>query len=103
MAGRRVQIAWEEEHTSEALREQYRQEEGEVRSRLHALWLLRTGWSMEQVARVVGVHYRTVQRWVGWYRNGGGGEVCTHHGGGQGEPPWLTPQQEEGVAEEGGQ
>ena len=100
MAGRRVQIAWEEEHTSEALREQYRQEEGEVRTRLHALWLLRAGWSMEQVAGVVGVHYRTVQRWVGWYRQGGIAEVCAHHGGGQGQPAWLTPAQEAAVAEE---
>ena len=38
MAGRRVQIAWEEQDTPEALREGYRrQEEGEVRSRLQAL------------------------------------------------------------------
>ena len=101
MAGRRVQIAWEAEDTPEALREQYRrQEEGEVRSRLQALWLLRTGWSMEQVAGVVRVHYRTVQRWVGWYRKGGVAEVCTHHGGGHGQPAWLTPEQEAAVAEE---
>jgi transposase len=104
MAGRRVEIAWEAEDTAAALREGYRrQEEGEVRSRLHALWLLRSGWSMEQVAGVVGVHYRTVQRWVGWYRNGGVAEVCTHHGGGQGQPAWLTPEQEAAVAEEGAQ
>jgi transposase len=101
MAGRRVQIAWEAEDTAEALREGYRrQEEGEVRSRLQALWLLRTGWSMEQVARVVGVHYRTVQRWVGWYRHGGIAEVGARHGGGHGQPSWLTPGQESAVAEE---
>jgi transposase len=101
MAGIRVQIAWEEQDTPEALRGRYRnEEEGEVRSRLHALWLLRTGWNMEQVAEIVGVHYRTVQRWVGWYRHGGVAEVCVHHSGGQGQPAWLTPEQEAAVAEE---
>jgi transposase len=55
---------------------------------------------MEQVAEVVGVHYRTVQRWVGWYRHGGVAEVCVHHGGGQGQPSWLTSEQEAAVAEE---
>ncbi len=95
MAGRRVEIAWEAQDTPEALRERYRrQEEGEVRTRLHALWLLRKGWSMAQVAEVAGVHYRTVQRWVGWYRHGGVREVCAHHGGGHGRPAWLTPEQE---------
>jgi hypothetical protein len=63
MAGRRVQIAWQAEDTSAALREQYRQqEEGEVPTRLYALWLLRSGWGMGQVAGIVGVHYRPVQR-----------------------------------------
>ena len=101
MAGRRVQIAWQAEDTSAALREQYRQqEEGEVRTRLHALWLLRSGWGMEQVAGIVGVHYRPVQRWVGWYRHGGVAEVCARHGGGRGQPAWLTPEQEGVVAEE---
>jgi transposase len=101
MSGRQIQIAWEVEDTPEALREQYRrQEESEVRTRLHALWLLRTGWSMEEVAGVVGVHYRTVQRWVGWYRHGGIAEVGARHGGGHGQPSWLTPGQESAVAEE---
>jgi transposase len=101
MAGKRVEIAWEAEDTPEALRERYRrQEEGEVRTRLHALWLLRRGWSMTQVAEVVGVHYRTVQRWGGWYRHGGVTEVCAHQGGGHGQPAWLTPEQEATVGEE---
>src|SRR5918999_4035501 len=95
MAGIPVQIAWAAEDTPEALRERYRkQAEGEVRTRRQALWLLRRGWSMAQVAEIVGVHYRTVQRWVGWYREGGVAEGCVHHGGGQGQPAWLTPEQE---------
>ena len=101
MAGKRVEIAWEVEDTLEALRQRYRnEEEGEVRTRLQALWLLRTGWNLEQVAEVTGVHYRTVQRWVGWYRQGGTAEVCVHHGGGHGQPSWLTAEQEAAVAEE---
>jgi transposase len=100
MAGKRVAIAWEVEDTPEALRQRYRNEaEGEVRARLRALWLLRRGWNMEQVAEVIGVHYRTVQRWVGWYRQGGIAEVRVHHGGGEGQPSWLTPEQEAAVAE----
>lgn len=101
MAGRRVQIAWEAGDTPEALEQRYRREkEGEVRSRLHALWLLRRGWGMEEIAGIVGVHYRTVQRWVGWYRHGGITEVCTRHGGGHGQPSWLTPEQEAAMVEE---
>jgi transposase len=101
MAGKRVEIAWQTEDTPAALRELYRnQEKGEVRTRLHALWLLREDWSMEEVARLLGVHYRTVQRWVGWYRQGGIAEVCAHHGGGHGQPSWLTPEQEAAVVEE---
>jgi transposase len=104
MAGKRVQISWEAEDTPEALREGYRrEEEGEVRTRLQALWLLRKGWGMEEVAGIAGVHYRTVQRWVGWYRQGGLAEVCTHHGGGHGQPSWLTPEQEAAVVQEAAQ
>jgi transposase len=104
MAGRRVQIAWQVADTPDALRERYRrEEEGETRTRLQGLWLLRTGWNMEEVARVTGVHYRTVQRWVGWYRQGGLAEVCARHGGGYGQPSWLTPEQEAAVAEEAAQ
>jgi hypothetical protein len=72
VVGRPVTIAWQEEDTIEALHEAYRTEAtGEIRTRLQGLWLLRRGWTMRAVAPVVGVHYRTVQRWVGWYRHGG--------------------------------
>lgn len=101
MAGKRVQVPWKVEDTPEALRERYRREkDAEVRTRLHALWLLRLEWDMEVVARTVGVHYRTVQRWVGWYRQGGIAEVRARRGGGHGQPSWLTPGQEGAVAEE---
>ena len=40
----------------------------EVRTRLHALWLLRRG---EGPTAVVGVGRNAVQRWLRWYREGG--------------------------------
>lgn len=94
-------MAWANADTAEALWERYREEgNGEVRSRLHGLWLLRTGWSLRDVAAAIGVRYRTVQRWVSWYRHGGIEEVCAHRAGGYGQPRWLTPEQEAALAEE---
>src|SRR5918992_2694317 len=46
-------------------------------------------------------HRATVGRLVPAGR--GGGEVCAHHGGGHGQPSWLTPEQEAAVAEEAAQ
>ncbi len=71
MAGKRVEIVWAAEDTPETLGNRYRRhEDGEVRTRLHALWLLRRGWGMPQVAEIVGVHYRTVGGWAGTGRAG---------------------------------
>ncbi len=101
VAGRHVAITWTAEDTAASLRERYRRQgDGEVRTRLHALWLLRTGWGMEQVASIVGIHDRTVQRWLGWYRHGRLAAVCARQGSGYGQPAWLTPAQEAAVAEE---
>jgi transposase len=68
--------------------------------RLQALWLLRCGWRMEKVAEVVGTDYRSVQRWVAWYRRGGLAEVHGHRMGGRGQPAWLSTEQQEAVATE---
>jgi transposase len=46
------------------------------------------------VAEVMGTHYRSVQRWVAWYREGGLSEVRRHQMGGQGPQPWLSPEAE---------
>ena len=48
------------------------------------------------MAQTVGVHYRTVEEWVGWYRAGGLVEVTRHQVGGprrQGKRP-LSAEQE---------
>jgi transposase len=97
--GRPLRIDWQDE--AEALGAAYRQErDREVRPRLQALWLLRQGRSLADTAAVVGVHYRTLQTWLAWYRAGGLAAVGAHHQAGKGRAAYLTPtQQDELVAE----
>ncbi len=92
---RRLQIDWQEDE--QTLYELYKQEkDAQNRTRLHALWLLRSGRPMTEVAPLVGVHYRTLQEWVAWYRQGGLGEVLSHrHGGHGGCERRLSAQQED--------
>ncbi len=101
MAGRRLRVVWQAADTAEALRRAYRAEaDAAVRMRLHGLWLLRSGRPVVEVAATLGVHYRTVQRWVRWYEAGGLAEVRAHHQGGPGPQPRLTAEQQEQVAAE---
>jgi transposase len=101
MRGRRFQVAWHEEDTAEALKVAYQGERDlELRRRLHGLWLLRSGWRLALVAAAVGVHYRSVQRWVGWYRQAGVPKVLSHKMGGKGQVPFLSEQAQEQVAQE---
>lgn len=80
---RRLQIDWRQ--SEEELYERYKQEKDyQNRTRLHALWLLRQGRTMKEVAAWVGVHYRTIQEWAAWYRQGGLAEVLRHRLGGHG-------------------
>ncbi len=94
---RKLQIVWRED--VEALERLYKQEKDhQNRTRLQALWLLRQGRPMTEVAPIVAVHYRTVQEWVSWYRRGGLAEVLAHrHGGHGGAKGRLTPEQEAGL------
>jgi transposase len=66
------------------------------RQRLQALWLVRTGRSPAEAARVAGVGRRSVERWLGWYRGGGReavlGRVPGH--GARGQPGRLTRDQQ---------
>ena len=69
MIGRPFRMEWHEKDTPAALKEAYlSQEDVSIRSRLHVLWLLRRGWRITAAAGAVGVHYRSAQRWVEWYR-----------------------------------
>jgi transposase len=85
---------WQEDE--QTLYELYKQEKDhQNRTRLQALWLVRSGHSMREVAGLVGVHYRTVQEWVAWYRQGGVAEVLRRrHGGHGGQERRLNEAQE---------
>ena len=101
MRGRPFEVTWRQEDTTEALKAGYQGERGiELRRRLHGLWLLRSGWRLRLAAAAVDVHYRTVQQWVGWYREGGVPEVVSHKMGGKGQEPYLSEEAQEQVAEE---
>ena len=103
MRGRPFEVAWRAEDTTEALKTAYRRERDiELRTRLHGLWLLRSGRRLSSVAATVGVHYRTVQTWVAWYREGGVPNVFSHKMGGKGQEPFLTNEVQVEVAEEVG-
>lgn len=82
MRGRPLKINWQEEDDAEQLGQLYKGErDPEVRPRLHALWLLRQGYSLRATAALLGVHYVTAQQWIAWYRQGGVSEVCSHKRG----------------------
>lgn len=91
---RRLCIEWQEdEQTLQGLYK--REKDHQNRTRLQALWLLRQGHSVKEAAPLVGVHYRTLQQWISWYRRGGLAEVLAHRHGGHGGPKRrLTAEQE---------
>jgi transposase len=99
--GRAFVVEWQAGDDAGALQAAYRKEKvAAVKPRLQALWLLRDGRRLAAVAAVVGVEYRTAQRWVSWYRAGGLEAVRAHRQGGQGQRPRLTPEQQATVAQE---
>jgi transposase len=91
---RKLQVEWHED--AEALGALYRLEKDvQNRKRLHGLWLIRQGRAMTEVADIIGVHYRTVQEWVSWYRQGGVKAVKAHrHGGKRAQKRRLSAEQE---------
>ena len=92
---RRVQVEWQEDAAE--LRELYLAEKDhQNRTRLQALWHLRQGRTLGEVADMVGKHSRTLQDWVAWYRVGGIAEVRRHrHGGHSSTEPRLTGTQQD--------
>lgn len=100
MRGRPFRVAWRADDTTAALKAAYQGEAvGAIRQRLHGLWLLRSGWTLAAAAAALGVHYRTVQRWVDWYREGGIGAVRARRMGGHGQPAFLPAAAQAEVAE----
>lgn len=97
--GRPLVIVWRDE--AAALYARYRKEtKPDLRPRWHALWLLRTGATAREAARVLGVHERSVQQWVAWYRAGGVEEVAGHRKAGKGTRARLTVEQQETLVAE---
>ena len=81
---RELKLEWQDDVAT--LGAAYRNaKEPQDRQRLQALWLLRQGRSMAEIATIVGVAYRTIQEWVSWYRHGGVGAVLAHQHGGRRE------------------
>ncbi len=77
------------------MQELYRREsDPEVRKRLHALWLVRQGYKLSQVAWLIGVHLRTLNKWLSWYRKGGIEELRKRRRGNpRGRTPFLSGEQ----------
>ena len=95
MARPQFEMTWAAEDTAAVLKAQYRGAgRAERRMRLQGLWLLRSGRSVTETAAAVGVHRRTVDRWIDWYRTGGLAEVLAHRQGGRGQARKLTETQE---------
>jgi transposase len=96
--GRHVQIEWSE--SSEELKRLYKQERHpQRRTRLQALWHLRSGKRIADVVAITGVSYRSVQQWLSWYRKGGLSEVLRrvvgHHA--KGGKPYLDQFQQKAL------
>ena len=91
---RKLRIEWHEE--VERLGALYQAEKDtQNRRRLHALWLVRQGRALTEVADIIGVDYRTLQEWLAWYRQGGVAAVLNHrHGGERARENRLSAEQE---------
>ena len=103
MIGRPLRIDWNKNDTPEALKEAYRsQTDINIRTRVHLLWLVRSGWQIKAASEAVGAHYRSAQRWIEWYRDGGLDEVVSRKMGGVGQPRFLSEARESGLVDEVG-
>ena len=91
--GRPLEIEWQESEIE--LKTLYNKEvHAGKRVRLHALWLLRKGKRLSEISDVLDVSYRTLQRWVRWYREGGLPEVLDRtNGRGGGQLSYLSDEQ----------
>jgi transposase len=93
--GRPLNIDWQESEAE--LQALYNGETQPARRiRLKAFWLLHMGKSLTEVSTQLDIRYRTLQRWVAWYRHGGLNEVFARTTGGKRifQAGYLTPTQE---------
>jgi transposase len=93
MRGRKLRIEWREDESFWRMRYQ-EENRPEAKRRLQALWLVRRGYKLAKVAWLIGVHIRTVNRWLSWYKKGGLEELLAHRRGNlKGRKPFLTQEQ----------
>ena len=91
-------INWRAGDTEESLIDRYKSEKDtSLRTRLHALALLRQGFGVAEVIRVLRVSERTVRRWISWYRKGGMAEILAHRQGAGGGRPCLLDASQQGT------
>jgi transposase len=97
--GRPLRVDWQDGVAG--LGAAYRAErDPEVRPRLQALWLVRQGRGLRDTAAVVGVHYRTLQTWLAWYRVGGLAAVRARRQAGTGRVAFLTAERQAQLVEQ---
>lgn len=96
--GQSLHLEWQE--TADQLQLFYRWERNPHRKmRLQALWHLRCGKRLQEVADIIGVGYGTLQYWVAWYRESGLAEVLRRiPGHGSGPTAKLTPLRQRALA-----
>lgn len=96
MRGKIVQVDWQQDPAT--LKVAYQsQQNTTVKPRLHLLWLVRQGHTVRQAAQRIGVHYRTAQEWIAWYKQGGLDQVRSRQRGGKGRQPRLSAAQKEAL------
>ncbi|MCY4578119.1 MAG: IS630 family transposase [Chloroflexi bacterium] len=91
-------INWRAGDTEESLIDRYKSEKDtSIRTRLHALALLRQGFAVAKVVHILRVTERSVRRWISWYRNGGIEEIRAHRQGIGGGRPCLLDARQQGT------
>lgn len=70
MRGRPLVVEWVDSF-DDLDQQRLAERNGHRRARLQALCVLRSGHTIGEAGLAAGVDYRTVQRWVQWYREGG--------------------------------
>ena len=100
MPGRIGNIDWEES-TAELEQEFRGAPTVGLRKRLQVLWLVRSGRSAREAARLAGVGERTAIRWLAWYRAGGLTAVLRREPGwaSRGRPAQISHDQQERLAQ----
>lgn len=94
MRGRPLVIEWVDSF-EDLDQKRLAERNGHRKARLQALCMLRSGHTISQAGVAAGVDYRTVQRWVQWYREGGLDAVLQRTPGyaAPGRPSRLTENQ----------